>query len=639
MKFRRIIAAVLLCVLLLGVAPAGAVQTGFQDVPIDEWYASYVRELSDRGLMIGVSETQFCPWAGMTREMVITVLYRLAEQSGCDMTAPSAPPFQDVAPGAYYAQAVAWGKAQGIVLGLDDGRFGVGRKITREEFCAFVVRFLQEALDWDLTEYEQTPHFKDNAKMSAYAVAPIGIASKMGIVQGRDDGTFDPKGTIMRAEAAAIFCRVLWIDRKVDVSLGDGQTQDTIRVTDGDQELYSWSGSLGDIPVLRLTGDMTGISKENTVLVSASYDGGDTTFDCYATLKWQGNSSVRYEKKNYSVKLFKDAAQDKKNKVDLGWGKESKYCLKANYIDISQSRNIVTAGLWGEVVHSRENCDPNLKALVNGGAVDGYPIMLFVNDEYQGMYTLNMPKDEWIWDSGVEELQGAVVSDIVSEATAFRSTTTLESGQWEVECAADDDAQAVTDSLNKLLAFVVNHNGADFVEGIDQYLDVEAAIDYMLCAYYFNAPDNIVRNMVMLTYDGVRWIPSMYDLDATWGLYWNGRSYYPLDEMLPAVQTGGVLTSGGKSLLWDRLLENYPQQVRARYDALRATVLNEAHVMQAFTEFQAPIPTALFETEPYLWAMEPGATTNNLAQIRSYLLAHEKLLDARMALLPAAAAA
>ena len=115
------------------------------------------------------------------------------------------------------------------------------------------------------------------------------------------------------------------------------------------QELFVGSGSAFDptvygLPVLYLTGDTAGMNKDNAVTLDYVY--GELSGEC--TLKWQGSSSQAYPKKNYTIK-FDNAFEAKE-----GWGEQKKYCLKANYIDHSHARNIVSAKLWGEIVKSRK---------------------------------------------------------------------------------------------------------------------------------------------------------------------------------------------------------------------------------------------------------------------------------------------
>ena len=98
-----------------------------------------------------------------------------------------------------------------------------------------------------------------------------------------------------------------------------------------------------NLPLLKLTGSMKGISKENKVKLAYAY--GELTGNC--TLKWQGASSLAYDKKNFTITF------DEKRTIVEKWGAQKKYCLKANYIDFSHCRNIVAAKLWGQAVRTR----------------------------------------------------------------------------------------------------------------------------------------------------------------------------------------------------------------------------------------------------------------------------------------------
>lgn len=139
------------------------------------------------------------------------------------------------------------------------------------------------------------------------------------------------------------------------------------------------------IPVLWFYGDATGENKDNEVELEWKYN--NKSGRC--TRKWQGSSSIAFEKKNYTIK-FKEA-------FDVGFGVQKKYCLKANYIDHSHARNLVSAKLWGEIVKSRDSVPAELVGLPNGGAVDGFPVIIMMNDEFHGLYTWNIPKDKWMF--------------------------------------------------------------------------------------------------------------------------------------------------------------------------------------------------------------------------------------------------
>ncbi len=130
------------------------------------------------------------------------------------------------------------------------------------------------------------------------------------------------------------------------------------------------------LPVLNLTGDISQVSKKNTVEVGVQYFSEEQSFKCNATLKVQGSSSAIYPKKNYTIKFMDDEGKKKKISFVDSWGEESKYCMKANWIDVTEARNVVSAKIWGQIVRSREK-DDELDSLVNGGAIDGFPIVVY----------------------------------------------------------------------------------------------------------------------------------------------------------------------------------------------------------------------------------------------------------------------
>ena len=150
-----------------------------------------------------------------------------------------------------------------------------------------------------------------------------------------------------------------------------------------------------DIPKVFIDGVIP--TTKDEVLAELTYISKTLTFHSYIEIKCQVNSSMSYPKKNFTVKLFKDADRSEKLKIDFkGWGKQNKFCLKANWIDITHLRNVVSAQLWGDIVESRSNYDtlPELlRTSPNNGAVDGFPIKVYNNGIYQGRYTWNIPKD------------------------------------------------------------------------------------------------------------------------------------------------------------------------------------------------------------------------------------------------------
>ena len=114
-----------------------------------------------------------------------------------------------------------------------------------------------------------------------------------------------------------------------------------------------------NLPILALTGDISGMDKDNAVTLNYIYKELSGTCD----VKWQGSSSLAYPKKNYTIEF------DKAFEAVEGWGTQKKYCLKANFIDFTQCRNVVSAKLWGQKNAKRSPANATLAACPNYGKV------------------------------------------------------------------------------------------------------------------------------------------------------------------------------------------------------------------------------------------------------------------------------
>jgi hypothetical protein len=378
------------------------------------------------------------------------------------------------------------------------------------------------------------------------------------------------------------------------------------------------------MPIMYITGDIENISKWREKSVTISFSG-DTDFECYAVMKVQGNSSQAYEKKNFSIKLYEDEAHTDKNKLDLGWGKEFKYCLKANYVDYSQLRNIVSCRLFADVTATRKKLDPNIKSLPTYATVDGYPILLYVNGSFHGLYTLNIPKDKWMYGMKDDESkrQAVLCSERASDYNHLKKPMDSKLTDWEIEHCSTADTAWVRTSFNNFINFLNNNDGEAFKKGIDKYLDVDAAIDTMLFTILINGLDNTAKNINYVTYDGVKWIPVVYDLDATWGLWWDGTKLMDQGMLMPTFKNGKYDGNWRYNVLWDKLFENYPEEIKARYNQLRGSVFTYEHIMGEFEKLEKEIPDIARISEKKRW-YAPSCDMEYMLQIGGY--AYNQLL-------------
>lgn len=178
-------------------------ETKFNDVSANDWFASAVDYVTGKGMMNGTADNTFSPKANTTRGMVVTVLYRLENQPST-----SAASFTDVASGAYYANAVAWANANGIVSGYGSGKFGPNDKVTREQLAAILYRYAQyKKYDVSVGEDTNILSYDDAQSISSYAIPAIQWACGAGVVTGKSGSKLDPKGSATRAEVAAMLMR------------------------------------------------------------------------------------------------------------------------------------------------------------------------------------------------------------------------------------------------------------------------------------------------------------------------------------------------------------------------------------------------------------------------------------------------
>ena len=176
---------------------AAVEDTGFADVDADDWYAEAVEYVRDHGIMNGTTATTFNPDGTTSRGQIAAILYRASGSP--EVSGGTA--FTDVADAAYYADAVRWASAHGVVTGYGDGTFRPNNPITRQQLAAILWRYAGSPAP------EGGADYADEDTISAYASTAVDWARDTGIISGRDGNRFDPNGRAARAQAAVILHR------------------------------------------------------------------------------------------------------------------------------------------------------------------------------------------------------------------------------------------------------------------------------------------------------------------------------------------------------------------------------------------------------------------------------------------------
>ncbi len=183
------------------------------------WAADNILFAASRGLLSGTSDTTFSPDTGMTRGMFVTALGRLA---GINPDSYQTGKFTDVKADAYYAPYVNWAAQTGIVEGVTATTFAPDTNINREQMAVIMKNYAAK-LGYDLPQTLKAVTFVDNTQISSWAKDAVKSMQQAGILAGKNENKFDPKGTATRAEVATVLRR--FVEIVIDPQAANGWQQ------------------------------------------------------------------------------------------------------------------------------------------------------------------------------------------------------------------------------------------------------------------------------------------------------------------------------------------------------------------------------------------------------------------------------
>jgi len=319
-------------------------------------------------------------------------------------------------------------------------------------------------------------------------------------------------------------------------------------------------------------------------------------FDAYIEL--QGATSATYPKKSYKISASNG----------------NSFVLKANYTDFTFFRNIVSTRLWNQI---------NRYHL----ALEGKPVLLYVQNDYRGIYTLNEPKtkDSFFLPSGEEPVAVIGRDQEISETEYTEPIVFGSKGFWSDIYIKTGEEERIKESLYELLRSSTLSD-EEFKETVEARADKESLIDYLLFTQYIQALDNGTKNTIWVTYDGVRWYIVPYDLDATYGLQWDGKSIVESQRMLPHYSNDRFESNMG--LFWTKFFNVFQASIIERYWELRDNkILSPENIRKLFEEYESAIPEEVYGSEIEMWPKIPSAGLTGLEQISDFLEKRTSHLD------------
>ena len=173
----------------------------FTDVDVDDTFYEAVKYVSENGLMTGVDTTAFAPYNEFTRAQVATILYRLEKEPAVEFAAT----FPDVQENQWFASAVLWGNAKGILLGHDTGKFGPDDGVTFEQMLTILYRYAA-LKGYDTAARADVSGFE----CSDYAAEAVSWAMAHGMVSAADGAALKaPAARCQVAQVLAVFCQTV----------------------------------------------------------------------------------------------------------------------------------------------------------------------------------------------------------------------------------------------------------------------------------------------------------------------------------------------------------------------------------------------------------------------------------------------
>lgn len=171
----------------------------------NHWAKSDIDFVVQRGLFSGTGDGNFSPNMPMTRGMFVTVLGKLAK---ADLNGFDSTNFKDVKADDYYLPYIQWANTSGIVNGISSEEFAPDMEISREQMAVMLLNYIK-AMNIDLAKLNEENQFADTDEMSTWAKEAVKAIQMSGILSGKPDNKFDPKGIATRAEVSSMLRRFI----------------------------------------------------------------------------------------------------------------------------------------------------------------------------------------------------------------------------------------------------------------------------------------------------------------------------------------------------------------------------------------------------------------------------------------------
>ena len=401
-----------------------------------------------------------------------------------------------------------------------------------------------------------------------------------------------------------VYSRVLSDDEIVQNTIAQ------IEDLDAQKRLYDLNYNNTTLPTIKMYGDTTNMTLETPVTMRVKYtspneDKYGQSFDLpYCQVNWQGTSSLQYVLKNFTVRLKDENMADYYYTPYPNGVPETTFCFKCDYMESTHSRNTGLAKFVNDCLYDEKNPAQLVTANVRN-SVDGFPILMYINDELQGVYNFNLDRYSTSSYGYTKD------TTLVYEVSANSDTTAGAFYKWsedsgkskldyyksDFECLYPPTRAAGNDDMAELINLVewVNDSSdEEFKDNISKHFNLQYLLRYFLYVYVTGAVDSLGKNMKLTTWDGLIWYPQVYDADTTIGL--DNTGFLKFDMDIEMGDENVFNTTGSK--LWKRVQLLFDAELKEQYALMRQKQFTVENLMKYILEEQIlKIPATFYNKD------------------------------------------
>ena len=343
------------------------------------------------------------------------------------------------------------------------------------------------------------------------------------------------------------------------------------------------------MPIMNITCDpevFATMTDTNKVEVAITYTspnsdlyGQTLTTATKSLMYWQGTSSIAYDIKNFNIILRDDNRQEIMYSPYPNCIPQSLFCLKANLMESTNAHNVGLADYVRKYLYTHNNPAQDIDPRASR-TIQGFPILLYINGELQGVYDFNL--DRYSTTAFGYNLPAHKDTCRVYEISANTNSTAGAFIPWssdkdvtewawykndftgiyppEIQNANNDDFAA----LKNLISFVHDTSDRVFEIEFDTYFDKESVIRYYILVMVLGLVDSLGKNAKLVTYDGVKWYFEFYDMDTAFGLDNTGALKYDVD-----IEVDPEHFNTADSVLWTRVRTLFYADIETEYYKMR----------------------------------------------------------------------